>query len=34
MSFFKSLRIVDVIKPIPLEEIRKRAKIIVRLAGT
>ena len=29
MVFFKSLRIVDVTKPIPLEEIRKRAKIIV-----
>ena len=29
MSFFKSLRMVDVTKPIPLEEIRKRAKIIV-----
>ena len=29
MSFLKSLRIVDVTKPIPLEEIRKRAKILV-----
>jgi len=29
MGFLKSLRIVDVTKPVPLEEIRKRAKIIV-----
>jgi DNA-binding response OmpR family regulator len=29
VSLFRSLRIVDVTKPIPLEEIRKRAKIIV-----